>query len=318
MSNMSERIANLTPEQRALLERRMRAAAPRSREVQSIAIIGMGCRLPGGGADPESYWRLLIEGIDAISEVPADRWDNARLHDPDPDSAGHVSSRWGGFVRDVDRFDAAYFGISPREAVRMDPQQRMLLEVAVDALEDAGIATDRLAGSDTGVFVGAHGHASDYLWLQYTDPASMDAFAGTGTAHNLFAGRLSYVFDLHGPAVVVDTACSSGLTAVHLACRALAEGECEAALVGAAKLLPVPPAAGGQMAIDSSTARTRAFARDADGTGMGEGAVSFLLKPLAQAIADGDAIHAVILGSAVNQDGYSSGLTVPTNAFSEI
>lgn len=314
MSTVSERIANLTPEQRALLERRMRAAAPRSQALQPIAIVGMGCRLPGGVADPEGYWRLLVEGVDAISEVPADRWDNARLHDPDPDSPGRISSRWGGFVRDVDRFDAAYFGISPREAVRMDPQQRMLLEVAVDALEDAGIATDRLAGSDTGVFVGAHGHASDYLWLQYSDPQSLDAFAGTGTAHNLFAGRLSYVFDLRGPAVVVDTACSSSLVAVHLAVQSLRSGESSLALAGGVNLILGPhfSIAASRMHMLAPDGRCKAFDRRADGFVRSEGCGLVVLKRLADAVADGDPIRAVIRGSAMNQDGHTNGITAPS------
>ncbi len=313
MSTMSERIANLTPEQRALLEKRMRAAAPGPPRSQPIAIVGMGCRLPGGVADPDGYWRLLVEGVDAIREVPADRWDNARLHDPDPDRPGRISSRWGGFVDDVDRFDAAYFGISPREAVRMDPQQRMLLEVAVDALEDAGLATDRLAGSDTGVFVGAHGHASDYLWLQYTDPESMDAFAGTGTAHNLFAGRLSYFFDLHGPAVVVDTACSSSLAAVHLAVQSLRSGESSLALAGGVNLILGPhfSIAASRMHMLAPDGRCKAFDQRADGFVRGEGCGLVVLKRFSDAIADGDPIRAVIRGSAMNQDGHTNGITAP-------
>ena len=273
MTKVSERIANLTPEQRALLEQRMRTAAARPKASQPIAILGMGCRLPGGVEDPEAYWRLLVDGVDAISEVPVDRWDNARLHHPDPERPGRVSSKWGGFVRDVDRFDAAYFGISPREAVRMDPQQRLLLEVAVDALEDAGIATDRLGGSDTGVFVGAHGHASDYLWLQYTDPSSIDAFTGTGTAHNLFAGRLSYIFDLHGPAIVVDTACSSSLVAVHLAVQSLRSGESSLALAAGVNLILGPhfSIAASRMHMLAPDGRCKAFDRRADGFVRSEG-----------------------------------------------
>ena len=313
MSKVSERIANLTPEQRALLEKRMRATAPRPQASQPIAILGMGCRLPGGVEDPDAYWRLLMDGVDAITEVPADRWDNARLHDPDPESAGRISSRWGGFVRDVDRFDAAYFGISPREAVRMDPQQRLLLEVAVDALEDAGIATDRLGGSDTGVFVGAHGHASDYLWLQYTDPTSIDAFTGTGTAHNLFAGRLSYIFDLHGPSIVVDTACSSSLVAVHLAVQSLRSGESSLALAAGVNLILGPhfSIAASRMHMLAPDGRCKAFDQRADGFVRSEGCGVVVLKRLADALADGDPIRAVIRGSAMNQDGHTNGITAP-------
>ena len=229
MNDIAQRIASLSPEQKALLEQRMRAASPRvpaaAQSPAPIAVIGVGCRLPGSVAGPDDYWRMLRDGIDAITEVPAERWDNARLYDPEPEAKGCISTPYGGFVAGVDQFDAAFFGISPREAERMDPQQRLLLEVAIEALEDGGQSLSKLAASDTGVFVGAHGHASDYLWLQYRDPEAIDAFTGTGTAHNLFAGRLSYLLDLRGPAMVVDTACSSSLTAVHLAVQSLRAGE---------------------------------------------------------------------------------------------
>ncbi len=313
MTDISQRIAKLTPEQRALLEKRMRGVAPSSASSQPIAVIGMGCRLPGGVEGVEQYWQLLRDGVDAISEVPADRWDNGALHDPDPDAPGRISTRWGGFVAGVDRFDAAYFGVSPREAERLDPQQRLLLEVAVEALEDAGIPFNRLAGSETGVFVGAHGHASDYLWLQYADPASIDAFTGTGTAHNLFAGRLSYVFDLHGPALVIDTACSSSLAAVHLAVQSLRSGESSMALAGGVNLVLGPhfSIAASRMHMLAPDGRCKAFDRRADGFVRGEGCGVVVLKRLADALADGDTVRAVIRGSAMNQDGHTNGITAP-------
>jgi acyl transferase domain-containing protein len=314
MSDISRRIANLTPEQRALLEKRLRSDVPRQQRSQPIAVIGLSCRLPGGVAGADAYWQLLRDGVDAISEVPADRWDNAALYDADPDIPGRISSRWGGFVAGVDRFDAAYFGISPREAVRMDPQQRLLLEVAVEAIEDAGIRFEQLAGSETGVFVGAHGHASDYLWLQYADPASMDPFTGTGTAHNLFAGRLSYVFDLHGPAVVVDTACSSSLVAVHLAVQSLRSGESSLALAGGVNLILGPhfSIAASRMHMLAPDGRCKAFDLRADGFVRSEGCGVVVLKRLTDALADGDPVRAVIRGSAMNQDGHTNGITAPS------
>ncbi len=314
MSDISRRIANLTPEQRALLEQRLNRDVPRQQRSQAIAVIGVGCRLPGGVAGADGYWQLLRDGVDAISEVPADRWDNAALYDADPDVPGRISSRWGGFVAGVDQFDAAYFGISPREAVRMDPQQRLLLEVAVEAIEDAGIPFEQLAGSETGVFVGAHGHASDYLWLQYADPASMDPFTGTGTAHNLFAGRLSYVFDLHGPAIVVDTACSSSLVAVHLAVQSLRSGESSLALAGGVNLILGPhfSIAASRMHMLAPDGRCKAFDQRADGFVRSEGCGVVVLKRLTEALADGDPIRAVIRGSAMNQDGHTNGITAPS------
>jgi acyl transferase domain-containing protein len=313
MNDIAKRIANLSSEQKRLLEQRMRAASPRAAASAPIAIIGVGCRLPGGVAGPDDYWRLLRDGIDAIGEVPADRWDNARFYDPEPDAKGRISTRYGGFVADVDRFDASYFGISPREAERMDPQQRLLLEVAVEALEDSGEPLHRLAGTDTGVFVGAHGHASDYLWLQYRNPEEIDLFTGTGTAHNLFAGRLSYLFDLRGPAVVVDTACSSSLVAVHLAVQSLRAGESTLALAAGINLILQPhfSIAASRMHMLAADGRCKAFDQRADGFVRSEGCGVVVLKKLTDAIADGDRVRAVIRGSATNQDGNTNGITAP-------
>ena len=317
MNDIAQRIASLSPEQKALLEQRMRVASPRvpaaAQSPAPIAVIGVGCRLPGSVAGPDDYWRMLCDGFDAITEVPAERWDNTRLYDPEPDAKGRISSLYGGFVTDVDRFDAAFFGISPREAERMDPQQRLLLEVAIEALEDAGQPLPKLAASDAGVFIGAHGHASDYLWLQYRDPEAIDAFTGTGTAHNLFAGRLSYMLDLRGPAMVVDTACSSSLTAVHLAVQSLRAGESTLAIVGGVNLILGPhfSIAASRMHMLAPDGRCKAFDRRADGFVRSEGCGVAVLKRLADAIADGDSIRAVIRGSAMNQDGHTNGITAP-------
>ncbi|RKH45034.1 hypothetical protein D7X12_09075, partial [Corallococcus sicarius] len=296
-------------------------AAPASvapRELASeepIAIIGMGCRFPGA-QNPQAFWRLLLEGQDAIREVPADRWDLGEYYDPDPTAAGKMTTRWGGFLDQVDRFDRSFFGLSPREASRMDPQQRLLLEVAWEALEDAGLPAERLAGSRTGVFVGIS--TSDFGAMQLTSRGLADAYAGTGGALSIAANRISYVLDLRGPSLAVDTACSSSLVATHLACRSLRAGESTVALVGGVNVMLSPAltvnfSKAGFMAPDG---RCKAFDASANGYVRGEGAGVIVLKPLSRALADGDTIHAVIRGSAVNQDGRSNGLTAP-NRFAQ-
>ncbi|HUL75997.1 MAG TPA: beta-ketoacyl synthase N-terminal-like domain-containing protein [Vicinamibacteria bacterium] len=313
MSDIARRISGLSPEQRALLEKRLKSGGSSTVPREPIAIVGMGCRFPGGADGPEAFWRLLCEGRDAIREVPRERWDVDALYDPDPMAGGKMSSRWGGFLDEVDRFDAGFFGISPREAVRMDPQQRLLLEVAWNALENAGVGRESLAGSATGVFVGAHSHASDYLWLQYQSPETFDAFVGTGTAHNLLAGRLSYFLDLHGPAVVVDTACSSSLVAAHLAVQSLRLGESDVALAAGVNLILTPhfTIAASRMHMLAADGRCKAFDRRADGFVRGEGCGVVVLKRLSDALASGDPVVAVIRGSATNQDGHTNGITAP-------
>ena len=282
---------------------------------EPIAIVGMGCRFPGAEG-PRAFWRLLRGGVDAVEEVPGDRWDVDAFYDPEP-KPGRMTTRRGGFVRGVDRFDAAFFGIAPREAARMDPQQRLLLEVAWEALEDAGIDVSGLAGTAAGVFVGIS--TSDYGQLQFTDPALGDAYAGTGGALSIAANRLSYVLDLRGPSLAVDTACSSSLVALHLACASLRAGECELALAGGANLLLSPNVTvnfsqAGFMAPDG---RCKAFDAAADGYVRGEGAGVVVLKPLSRALADGDRVHALVLATAVNQDGRSNGLTAPNGGAQE-
>ncbi|WP_026360021.1 type I polyketide synthase [Amycolatopsis nigrescens] len=268
-----------------------------------IAIVGLGCRLPGGVHGPAEFWRLLSEGRDAITEVDPERWAGY------PGAEG-ISNR-GGFLTDIAGFDAEFFGIAPREAARMDPQQRMLLEVVWEALEHAGIAPESLRGSRTGVFVGISG--TEYGSLSLADLAGVDAWAGTGAALAIAANRLSYVLDLRGPSLSVDTACSSSLTAVHLAVQSLRSGESEVALVGGANLLlgPGVNANFDQMGITSADGRCKPFSADADGIGRAEGAGVVVLKRLSAARADGDRVLAVIRGSATNSDGRSNGLTAP-------
>lgn len=275
---------------------------------EPIAIIGIGCRFPGA-KDPEAFWQLLRDGVDAITEVPANRWDIESFYDPDPAQSDKMNTRWGGFLDQVDQFDPQFFGIAPREATSMDPQQRLLLEVTWEALEDAGQIPDRLAGTRTGVFIGTSSH--DYsvlIWGGTTDP-----YATTGTGNCIAANRISYLLDLHGPSLAVDTSCSSSLVAIHLACQSLWSGESTLALAGGVQVMLSPQvtvsfANAGFMAPDG---RCKAFDSRANGYVRSEGAGVIVLKPLSQAKASGDPIYAVIRGSAVNQDGHSNGLTAP-------
>ena len=276
------------------------AAAARSPlEAEPLAIIGIGCRFPGSSS-PQEFWDSIRDGVDAITEVPADRFKVDEFYDPDPSVAGKISTRWGGFVAQVDQFDAHFFGISPREAARMDPQQRLLLEVAWEALEDAGVAAEQLAGSPTGVFVGISNN--DYGRTRFADLNGIDAYAGTGNALSIAANRVSYLWDLRGPSIAIDTACSSSLVAVHLACASLRRGEATLALAGGVNLILSPAITmnftkAGVMAPDG---RCKAFDARANGYVRSEGAGVIVLKALSRAQADGDTIYAVIRGSAVN------------------
>ena len=308
------------PDRRAILQQALRAvedaqarlAASDVAKREPIAIVGMGCRFPGGADDPERCWDLLREGRDATRDVPADRWDADAYYDPDPEAVGKMITRRGGFLDRVDLFDPAFFGISPREAQTLDPQQRLLLEVAFEALEDGGLAPDQLRGSQTGVFVGIT--TSDYAKVIGAGEAGQtDVYAATGNALNAAAGRLSFVLGLHGPCAAVDTACSSSLTAIHLACQSLRNGECDLALAGGVNVVLLPDAAvlfskWGMLAPDG---RCKTFDAGADGFVRAEGCGVLALKRLSVARAAGDRILALIRGSAVSQDGASSGLTVP-------
>lgn len=298
----------------ALRDMRARLDASERARTEPIAVVGLACRFPGGANSAEAFWQLLCDGVDAISEVPADRWDTGSLYDPDPTAPGRVASRWGGFLDQVDRFDAAFFGISPREADQMDPQQRIMLEVAWEALEHAGQTAEKLAGSATGVFVGVHSHSNDYTWLQFTDPEQIDTYTGTGTSHSVIAGRISYLLDLRGPSIALDTACSSSLVAVHMAAQSLRAGECQTALVGGVNLALGPhfTMATTKMQMMAADGRCKTFDAAADGFVRGEGCGAVVLKRLCDARRDGDPILAVIRGSAVNQDGRTNGLTAPS------
>jgi acyl transferase domain-containing protein len=294
------------------LEQRL-ARAEQARDAP-IAVVGMACRFPGDATTPERYWENLAAGRDAVTEVPADRWDNAAWFDPDPEAAGKTYSRHGGFLGPVDRFDAAFFGIAPRDARSMDPQHRLVLECVWEAFERAGIPPASQAGSRTGVFVGIA--ATDYGWLiqDSKGPSSLDAYFLTGVAPSFIAGRTAHVFGFEGPAVAVDTACSSSLVAVHLGCSSLRLGETDVAVAAGANLLlaPMSQIMMAKLRVLSASGRCRAFDAAADGFVRGEGIGVVVLKRLADAVAAGDPVLAVIRGTAVNQDGATNGLTVPS------
>lgn len=288
-----------------------------SREPEPIAIVGMECRFPGA-KNRDEYWQLLHDGVDAVTEVPEDRWDVDAFYDPDPAAPGKMNTRHGGFVENLEAFDAYFFGMSPRQAAPLDPRQRLMLEVTWEALEDAGIPPDSLAGSRTGVYVATL--RDDYDRLLFADLTRADAYSGTGTAHTMVANRISYVFDLRGPSMAVDTACSGALVAVHLACQSLRTGESELALAGGVHVNLLPDAnvffsKAGALASDG---RCKTFDARADGIVRSDGAGVAVLKPLHRALDDGDPIYAVIRGSAVNQDGRSEGIMAPNRQAQEM
>jgi amino acid adenylation domain-containing protein len=277
-------------------------------DADAIALVGWSCRFPGA-PDPAAYRRLLWDGIDAVRELPDERRRLGFLLGLDPEAL----PRRGGFLDEVDRFDAPFFEISPREAVTMDPQQRLLLEVAWEALESAGIDPAALAGTPAGVFVGISTNDYANLQVRLGDPAAVEPHMGTGTSHSIAANRISYFLGLRGPSLAVDTACSSSLVAVHLACRSLRSGESRLALAGGVNLIlwPRESAIFTRAGMLSSDGRCKTFDAAADGYSRGEGCGVVVLKRLFDALADGDPVVAVIRGSAVNQDGFSSGLTAP-------
>lgn len=336
---MKQKKTNPSSSQRLLLAlKEARAQLEAAKRKEPIAIIGIGCRLPGANG-AQAFWALLRDGVDAITEVPAERWDVSQFYESQPTrapqtrsgapheplalSSGKMSSRWGGFLSQIDHFDARFFGISPREAKGMDPQQRLLLEVAWEALEDGGLVPARLAKTRTGVFIGIY--SSEYGMLQLRDPNitepshAINSYWSTGNALSIAANRLSYFFDFQGPSVALDTACSSSLVAIHQACYSLWSGQSTLALAGGVNVILTPTVTinlsqGGGISPDG---RCKAFDAQANGLVRSEGVGIVVLKPLSRALADGDPIYALIRGSAVNQDGRSNGITAPNQAAQE-
>jgi acyl transferase domain-containing protein len=278
--------------------------------VEPIAIIGIGCRFPGA-KDPESFWQLLRNGGDAIAQVPKERWDIDEFYDPEPGKPGKMNTRWGGFLDQVDQFEPSFFGISPREVERMDPQQRLVLEVAWEALENAGLAPEKVSGTQTGVFMGIGNY--DYCRLLTKDISLVNAYDGTGNTLSIAANRLSYILNLRGPSVLIETACSSSMVALHFACQSLQSGETNMCLVGGASLMlsPEPFITYSHARMMAADGRCKTFDASADGYVRGEGCGVVVLKRLSDAVRDEDNILAVIKGTAVNQDGLSNGLTAP-------
>lgn len=278
---------------------------------EPIAIVAVSCRFPGA-PDPDAFWEVLSGGVDAIREVPDDRFDIDEFYDPDPDTPGKIYSRFGGFIDGIDGFDPEFFGISPREAVWIEPQQRLMLETVWEGLERAGYAPANLRGSRTGVFVGVA--ANEYAHLLSAESVDkIEPYFITGNALNAISGRVAFALGLEGPAVAVDTACSSSLVAVHQACQALHSGDCDLAVAGGVNVLlsPVTIIAASRARMLSPVGRCKTFDASADGYVRSEGCGILVLKRLSDAVRDGDRVCAVIPGSAVNQDGASSGLTVP-------
>lgn len=278
---------------------------------EPIAIIGMACRFPGA-PNLDAFWKLLCEGRDAITEVPKQRWDTDAFYDENADAPGRMRTKWGGFIDGVDKFEPQFFGISPRETIQMDPQQRIMLELAWEALEHAGIAPASLVDRSAGVFIGAMWQ--DYAKLAADSPGAINQHTATGQDLSIVAARISYTFGLRGPSIAVNTACSSSLVAIHYARRSLQLGECDIAIVGGVNLIlsPMSTVAMSKFGAMAPDGRSKAFDARANGYVRGEGAGIVIMKRLSQALADGDPIHCIIRGSAINNDGASNGLTAPS------
>jgi acyl transferase domain-containing protein/acyl carrier protein len=282
--------------------------------LEPLAIVGIGCRLPGGADSSDSLWNLLCSETDATCAVPESRWNADRYHDPNPSKVGKIVTRRGGFLSEIDQFDPQFFGMSPREAHSLDPQQRLLLHAAWEALEDGGIPADGLAGTDVGVFIG--GFTLDYQLLQNQGRTSRYRFkshSATGMMMTMLANRISHAFDFRGPSMTIDTACSGSLVAVHLAAQSIWTGECDLALAGGVNIMigPNTAIAESKSGFLSPEGRSKAFDDSADGYARGEGGAVVVIKPLDKALDDGDEIYAQILGTAVSQDGHTDGITVP-------
>ena len=310
LDKLTDRLSQLFQQNRSADASISSPAASHSSADEPIAIVSMACRLPGGIRSPQALWQLLAAGGDASETVPADRWDAEALYNPDPDHPGTAYATRGGFVHDIDQFDAGFFGINAKEANALDPQQRLLLELSWEVLENAGIVPETLADTSVGVFVGSMG--AEYAFLD-TAATAYDGYKGTGVSSATASGRISYTLGLRGPSMTIDTACSSSLVCLHQACQSLRSGESTLALVGGASLMVTP-----QMFLEFSRqrgmaedGRCKSFSAHADGAGWSDGAGMLVLKRQRDAERDGDPILAIVKGTAVNQDGRSAGLTAP-------
>jgi acyl transferase domain-containing protein/acyl carrier protein len=282
-------------------------------ELEPIAIVGIGCRFPGGANDPESYWNLMCAGVDTVSEIPPDRWDVDKFYDSDTSKPGTTHIRYGSFVKDIDRFDAQFFDISPREAAVMDPQQRMIMEVVWEAIENSGRPPEKLANTRTGVYLGVF--AQDQLSSAFSEleREQLGPHSGIGASMSIVANRVSFWFDFKGPSLGLDTACSSSLVATHLGCQSLWLRETDSVIAGGVNAIFKPEwtigvSRGGFLSVDG---RCKSFDASANGYVRGEGAGAVLLKRLSDAVKDGDRIYALIRGTGSNQDGHTLGITLP-------
>ncbi|MCP4664729.1 MAG: type I polyketide synthase, partial [Deltaproteobacteria bacterium] len=279
-----------------------------------IAIIGIGCRFPGGASSPKAFWKMLCKGTDAIIDVPPDRWDFRRFYDADPDKPGKTYAKQGGFLKEnIYLFDPMFFGISPREAETLDPMQRLLLEVTWEAFEDAGLIPEDLTGSGTGVFVGGFFIDNAFLQAGILNKEIADSHTATSSSLTMLSNRISYTFDLKGPSLTIDTACSSSLVAIHYACQSIRNEESDLAIAGGANVMLRPefPIVLSKGKFLSTHSRSMAFDERAEGYARGEGAAVVLLKSLSNAIQDKDPIYALIRMSGVNQDGRTVGISLP-------
>jgi acyl transferase domain-containing protein/NADPH:quinone reductase-like Zn-dependent oxidoreductase/NAD(P)-dependent dehydrogenase (short-subunit alcohol dehydrogenase family) len=315
--NTGVSLSHLSAVRLALMAEDMRTRAAPVMRADPIAIVGMACRAPGGVESPRAFWDLLAAGKKTTREIPADRFDVSAWHDPDPAAPGKTQTRHGSFLDRVDLFDADYFGIVAREAEEMDPQQRLALEVGIEAIDDAGIPHTALRGSRTAVFMACY--HSDYARIAYRDVNALDTRTLTGTVHCVVANRISHFLDLRGPSLTLDTGCSSSLVAVHLACQSLRLGETDLALAGGVSVMITPElfVAMTKVGFMAADGECKTFDASADGFGRGEGCGIVALKRLSDAVGDGDRVLAVIRGSAVNQDGRSTVLTAPNGKAQE-
>ena len=314
--SLNETAQNESPIKRALraveaMQAKLDAIEAAKKE--PIAVVGMGCRFPGDADNPEAFWQLLRDGVDAITPVPPERWDLETYYDADPSVSGKVYTKEGGFLKDVDKFDAEFFNISAREAASTDPQQRLLLEVSWEALENAACSPKSLSDTATGVFVGIYLHDYAHVMSREGDAADIDAFTAMGNSLSVAAGRLSYILGLKGPSVAIDSSCSSSLVAVHQACQSLRQQECSMALAGGVclNLTPDTSIALSRTRMLSPDGRCKTFDSSANGFVKGEGCGVVVLKRLSDAVRDGDNILALIRGSAINHNGSSSSLIAP-------